>query len=164
MSAPVTTEIRLCLCGCGRLAPIAQRNRPERGHRRGHPVRYIPGHYRRRPPPAVEGVTHRCDTCAYPLWMSAKGRPPGFSPHVGRGLCGSCWHSAVRADELADHERATWSRDDLMDEWDRWRAEGWTRVEFAEWAGLSPASFDRQLFRAKRDGDPRAVLGTRRTA
>jgi HNH endonuclease len=43
-------ELGLCECGCGQLAPTARRNWLERGWVKGHPVRFINGHARRRPP------------------------------------------------------------------------------------------------------------------
>jgi len=35
----------LCMCGCGRPAPIAKRNQYTRGTRAGCPLRYLPGHH-----------------------------------------------------------------------------------------------------------------------
>ena len=37
----------LCECGCGQVTPIAKRNRPEWGHIKGQPVRFVIGHYAR---------------------------------------------------------------------------------------------------------------------
>ena len=34
----------LCECGCGGLAPIAKRNKPQQGHVKGEPMRFIHGH------------------------------------------------------------------------------------------------------------------------
>jgi hypothetical protein len=34
----------LCMCGCGRAAPIADRNRPEQGHVKGQPTYFLRGH------------------------------------------------------------------------------------------------------------------------
>jgi hypothetical protein len=34
----------LCLCGCGGLAPIALRNEPLKGYKKGQPKRFIKGH------------------------------------------------------------------------------------------------------------------------
>jgi hypothetical protein len=42
----------LCACGCGRITPRATANRPERGYRKGEPLRYFPGHGRRKMPEA----------------------------------------------------------------------------------------------------------------
>lgn len=38
------SPIKLCECGCGQPAPIATRNRPERGYIKGQPLRFILGH------------------------------------------------------------------------------------------------------------------------
>jgi hypothetical protein len=43
-----------CECGCGGLAPIAQRTNPAFGHLRGRPVRFIVGHNARKHPVAYE--------------------------------------------------------------------------------------------------------------
>lgn len=39
----------LCECGCGRTPAIADQTRPERGHVKGQPFRYVHGHNTRRP-------------------------------------------------------------------------------------------------------------------
>lgn len=36
--------MRLCECGCGKPAPIANRNRYDRGQRKGEPMRFVSGH------------------------------------------------------------------------------------------------------------------------
>ena len=36
--------MKLCECGCKLPAPIAQRTNPRKGHIKGEPVRFIPGH------------------------------------------------------------------------------------------------------------------------
>jgi hypothetical protein len=36
-----------CECGCGQKTPIAKQTELRRGHYRGYPIRYIPGHNRR---------------------------------------------------------------------------------------------------------------------
>jgi hypothetical protein len=39
--------MKLCECGCGEPAPIARQTRPQIGHVKGRPIRFIKGHYRR---------------------------------------------------------------------------------------------------------------------
>jgi len=34
----------LCMCGCGKVAPISPRNHRTKGLAKGHPTRFIPGH------------------------------------------------------------------------------------------------------------------------
>jgi hypothetical protein len=58
---------------------------------------------------------------------------------------------------LDDYPRTTWSRDELMGEWDLLRSEGYTRRNAAERLGLKWETFDRAYFRARSAGDPRAV-------
>lgn len=41
--------MNLCNCGCGQPAPIAKRDYPERGVRRGEPLRFVNGHSGRAP-------------------------------------------------------------------------------------------------------------------
>lgn len=44
MTLPPLNPTGLCLCGCGRPAPIAKTDKPTRGYRRGDFRRYITGH------------------------------------------------------------------------------------------------------------------------
>lgn len=39
----------LCECGCGQAAPIAKRTRRDLGHIRGEPLRFVRGHWLRKP-------------------------------------------------------------------------------------------------------------------
>lgn len=39
--------MKLCECGCGEPAPISNKNRPEIGHVKGMPIRFILGHHAR---------------------------------------------------------------------------------------------------------------------
>lgn len=41
------SNVKLCECGCGNPAPIAQRNIPRIGHVKGQPVRFVRGHANR---------------------------------------------------------------------------------------------------------------------
>jgi hypothetical protein len=48
--------VKLCECGCGKLAPIAKKNNRQLGHVKGQPIRFIVGHsgfIRRRTAPTV---------------------------------------------------------------------------------------------------------------
>jgi len=40
----ISAEVKLCKCGCGNPAPIAKRNKLERGEIKGTPLRFILGH------------------------------------------------------------------------------------------------------------------------
>lgn len=66
---------KLCECGCGRRAPIAQKNYPKFGHVKGQPMRFCRGHYLK----------------LYPLTKGYR-RPPieeRFWKHVDKS--GDCW-------------------------------------------------------------------------
>jgi hypothetical protein len=39
--------VKLCECGCGQPVPIAKRNRKNRGHVKGQPLRFVKGHHLR---------------------------------------------------------------------------------------------------------------------
>lgn len=39
--------MRLCACGCGEATPLAKRTDSAKGHRKGEPVKWVPGHHRR---------------------------------------------------------------------------------------------------------------------
>jgi transposase-like protein len=77
--------------------------------------------------------------------------------HEGRGLCPPCYRQAQYGGRLDEYPRRSWSREDVMSEWDLLRAEGYTRRNAAERLGLKWETFDRAFYRAKAAGDPRAV-------
>jgi len=81
------------------------------------------------------------------------------SIHAGRGLCVSCHGKASHLGQLENYPRRTWSRDELLDEWELLRGEGHTRVQAAERLGMNPTAFERALQRARAAGDPRAAPG-----
>lgn len=90
-----------------------------------------------------------CTLCSDPLESGRR----------ARGLCDPCYEKERRADRLADHPRSTWSRDDLMAEWELLRQDGYTRRQAADRLGVSYVAFDRAITRARAAGDPRAALG-----
>ncbi len=64
---------RLCECGCGDPTPLASRTRPELGHVKGEPIRFIRNHHRRGAGRSVEerfsAKVCRTDGCWY--WTGA---------------------------------------------------------------------------------------------
>jgi hypothetical protein len=76
-------------------------------------------------------------------------------------LCPPCWKDAKANGDLPDYERKLRPRDEVLDEWDFLRRSGVTRAEAAERMGIRLDSLDKQIWRASKDGDPRAVYGTR---
>jgi len=77
--------------------------------------------------------------------------------HEARGLCEPCYKREDYHGRLADYPRATWSRDDLMTEWELLRSEGYSRRDAADRLGVKWEAFDRAYYRARAAGDPRAV-------
>jgi transposase-like protein len=76
--------------------------------------------------------------------------------HEGRGLCPPCYRQAHYSGRLDEYPRRSWSRDELMGEWDLLRSDGYTRRNAAERLGLKWETFDRAYWRARSAGDPRA--------
>jgi hypothetical protein len=72
-------------------------------------------------------------------------------------LCGICHDHCRRNGTLADYRRVTYSRDELMCEWELLRREGYSKRAAASRLGLTFEAFDRAFLRARKAGDPRAV-------
>lgn len=163
-----------CHCGCGQLAPLVRKTNRREGVRKGQRRRYIHGHnaalaarhtagrprrrggYVGRPAPGP--WAWMCAACPWPLvGQRTKRRPQGFRRHGGRGLCSPCYSRASRDGTLLDFGRATLSRDDVLDDWEVLREQGYGRRVAAERLGMSLDAFDGALRRAARDGDERAV-------
>lgn len=97
-----------------------------------------------------------CGSCGNTMVPRSSGTTR-VDTHEGRGLCPPCYRQAQYAGRLDDYPRTTWSRDELMGEWDLLRSEGYTRRNAAERLGLKWETFDRAYFRARAAGDERAV-------
>lgn len=76
---------------------------------------------------------------------------------AGRGLCKPCYDHARNTGDLIDYETRNRSRDDLLDDWVVLRVDGYTWRQAAERLGMTYASFERAMNRARIDGDPRAA-------
>lgn len=104
-----------------------------------------------------------CLDCKLPRakWRkdSVTGRAKG-----GRGLCATCYNRHTRDGTLVDYTRSTYSRDELLDEWTFLRSGGVKGREAAARLGMSFASFERALHRAKARGDERATGFGRKAA
>jgi hypothetical protein len=73
-----------------------------------------------------------------------------------RGLGGCCVAKVIHAGNLADYPRQTHSRDELLDEWEVLRAQGCTYGQAAERLGTTREALERQIYRARAEGDERA--------
>jgi hypothetical protein len=58
-----------CLCGCGKITPVAPETRPMRGWVRGEQMPYWPHHSKNRWP-VSDGVNKRCQKCSRDLPVS----------------------------------------------------------------------------------------------
>lgn len=85
-------ELQLCECGCGEPAPIATRNRRDRGHVAGRPMRFIAHHHVRLLAIVPRGATR----VAAPA--------PAIAPVPSPDLSGPRWSSAVRCSRRAVYE------------------------------------------------------------
>lgn len=71
--------------------------------------------------------------------------------HASRGLCHPCYHR-LAPDERLDYPRLNRSREDLVEDWELLRSEGYTKRQAAERLGMTFAAFDRAWHRARRAG------------
>lgn len=76
-------------------------------------------------------------------------------------MCKECITWAIDAGHIEKVERKFYNRDELLDEWIILCREGHTRQQAGERLKMNPRSFCRALERARKDGDPRAVLDWR---
>lgn len=96
-----------------------------------------------------------CRHCGKFVHPSRRGSSPESRPE-GRGLCRPCWLLLGKTGELADYERPTRSRDDLLDDYVVLRGQGHDWRQCAERLGMTYPSFERAMLRARKAGDPRA--------
>jgi hypothetical protein len=97
-------------------------------------------------------IARQCRAC--PRWLMPRGalrRSP-----LLREWCHACYLRVRNAGRLDDHPRATWTRDELLDEWKFLRSTGVGVVEAAPRLGMTVDALTRALARARKDGDPRA--------
>jgi hypothetical protein len=106
-------------------------------------------------------MVRQCRAC--PRWIapaSTHRRHPWlrerYARHTARGLCVACYVRVRTAGCLDDYPRATWTRDELLDEWEFLRSTGVGVVEAAPRLGMTVDALAQALERARKDGDPRA--------
>lgn len=105
----------------------------------------------------AKGVECRCVRCGCSILPPAPGRSAAVI-HRGRGLCQPCYRSVDREGRLSEYEKKFRSRDEILEEWVILCRQGYTRRQAAERLLMKPESFVRALQRARKDGDPRALL------
>lgn len=74
----------------------------------------------------------------------------------GRGLCEPCYVHNWKSGTLADFERTSRTRDELLDDWEILRRQGFSMAHAADRLGITRKGLERAIDRARRDGDPRA--------
>lgn len=97
----------------------------------------------------------KCLDCgrAMRTWRS---KPDGRRRSVGRGLCETCHQRHRNHGTLSDFERRTRPADEVLEDWDFLRHQGYSIRDAAERMGMTHAALDKALYRAARRGDPRA--------
>src|SRR4051794_27508878 len=87
MGEPLEVDGR-CRCGCGAKTPIARTSDRRLGRREGRPLKYFPGHHRRKAPNEYIELDRGFAT---PCWEWQLARlPAGYALHrhpVGRQMC-----------------------------------------------------------------------------
>lgn len=80
----ITRQGKLCECGCGRPAPVAQRNDAAKGYVKGQPTRFIRGHANRKNIPDYTVDDNGC-------WIWQR----GLNSFSGYGMLGRQWAHRV---------------------------------------------------------------------
>lgn len=70
----------------------------------------------------------------------------------GRNLCSACYFRLRRNGTIHDFERNTYTRAELIAEWDLLRLEGYTRAQAAERLGITKARLEKAIEREQRAG------------
>lgn len=73
-----------------------------------------------------------------------------------RGLCTLCYSNVKYHGQLLEYPRGTRSRDELLEDYEVLRGQGYNWRECAHILKMKYASFERALCRARAAGDPRA--------
>lgn len=76
--------------------------------------------------------------------------------HTGRGLCDCCWSFLIDTDGLLDYPRLTVTANDVLDDYVILRADGYTWRQCATKLDMSYVAFERAMYRARKNLDPRA--------
>lgn len=101
---------------------------------------------------------NHCAECGRPVRRghSRKDEVPGTLRMIGRGLCCACYRRAQREGTLDDYERTFRPREEMLEDWELLRSDGYTVANAAPRMGMTCAALEKALRRAERDGDPRA--------
>jgi hypothetical protein len=96
-------------------------------------------------------VTDHCVRCRNPMIPEGRWRPGlPVRPHVARGLCRACYLHLRKHGDLIDYERRSRPRDEVLEEWELLRAEGYTVRQAAERLGMTVHALKKALYRASR--------------
>lgn len=93
--------MKLCECGCGQETPIATRNEYRRGHVKGQPIRFLPGHHNHHS--ALLTATEKlCPKCKRTLPIASFQRD---ARNVYQARCRECRREDQRNDSNGHLER-----------------------------------------------------------
>ena len=99
-----------------------------------------------------------CLDCGRPT-RAKNSKPDGRPRFIGRGLCEACHQRHRKRGTLSDFERRTRPADEVLEDWDFLRRQGYSIRDAAERMGMTHAALDRALCRAANRGDERARRG-----
>lgn len=74
-----------------------------------------------------------------------------------RGMCSPCTNYVRRRGELDKYPLTVRTRDEVLDAWEIYTRQNYTKAEIAKKLGMTYKALDQAITRARRDGEPRAI-------
>jgi hypothetical protein len=93
-----------------------------------------------------------CTGCDEEMYTASQPHPAGVRLYRGRGLCISCYEKAKYRGDLIDYERKNWPMDWMIAEYRRIRGDQFTLADAARQIGVTRASLEKALQRARQKG------------
>jgi hypothetical protein len=152
--------VKLCKCRCGTEVGYARTYVP--GHQAAVRARWA-GHDPNKP-------SSECRYCDVPMISSVAWRKmsvehrrtSGLARHGARGLCDRCAKGVRRANDptrTPGSRSPNRSREEMLEDWDLLRSDGVTDLTVAALRmGVTKGALQKCLERARKAGDPRAVV------
>jgi hypothetical protein len=98
----------------------------------------------------------RCGRLVLPHSRATRDGVPYGQLMQGRGLCTRCYRNVEYHGQLLEYPRLTRSRDELLEDYEVLRRQGYNWRECATILRINYPTFERALLRARAAGDPRA--------